>query len=536
MNPISFPVAANVSSAICRISVYLLYPVLCAWCAAAAAQGWYYTEGPLRGSLKTTDPLPLYAPEAHHLWNRLFAVFYIRPSELPSRPDGPSDPSQLTEFDRKQRTGELRPGPVVKRIEGGDTMNLLAWPKTRYFSEPATFARANQLLDQFLETHGERLITDPLKRAFLQRDLWSVFDHLVNQNIDRFGDLDLARRRAAVSNYEIGPDELKTDDTAGIQRREILCRKLALVIKRLALPSSSIDRLPDNYAAAIRSGRFSDNDQLDARRNYLPSGLLTEPNEWVEIDTSPEPLHTDKKEGQIDYVAYSIRGRSYYRIFWRFPGGRAAIESYLKYLQEEGVDWKKTAQQGWIALKPDVRQIPVGTETAVVEFLVVLDDQLRPAPTRVVESVRVSVYKNVDGTPDPETNTGRGLISRIYAGRRRLLFDGLAQGGIERLPDDAPTYTVLINGIQDWGISARQQTVVQSCLHCHMYDTDRVGVFSLNTIFCFAPHIGMPGIVMPMGAGAIRTPARGERAARWKLGQEDYLRLVEYAREDRSSK
>jgi hypothetical protein len=54
-------------------------------------------------------------------------------------------------------------------------------------------------------------------RAFLQRDLWAVFDHLVGQNIARFNDPDLARRRSAVPNYqintsgsadqELGPDE-----------------------------------------------------------------------------------------------------------------------------------------------------------------------------------------------------------------------------------------------------------------------------------------------------------------------------------------
>ena len=38
------------------------------------------------------------------------------------------------------------------------------------------------------------------------------------------------------------------------------------------------------------------------------------------------------------------------------------------------------------------------------------------------------------------------------------------------------------------------------------------------------------GIAMPMGSGNIRAYPRGEREGRWKLGQEDYLRLVEYAR------
>ena len=40
----------------------------------------------------------------------------------------------------------------------------------------------------------------------------------------------------------------------------------------------------------------------------------------------------------------------------------------------------------------------------------------------------------------------------------------------------------------------------------------------------------MPGIVIPMGSGEIRTYSRAERVARGKRGREDYLRLVEYAR------
>jgi hypothetical protein len=64
-------------------------------CSAEEPPGWYYREGPLRGSLKSDSPLPLYDADPAHLWNRLFAVFYIRPSELPSRPEYPQDPTAL---------------------------------------------------------------------------------------------------------------------------------------------------------------------------------------------------------------------------------------------------------------------------------------------------------------------------------------------------------------------------------------------------------------------------------------------------------
>ncbi|MHB8864891.1 MAG: hypothetical protein ACYC6N_20990 [Pirellulaceae bacterium] len=500
-------------------------------CSAAETPDWYYHEGPLRGSLKSDSSLPLYDSDPAHLWNRLFAAFYIRPSDLPSRPEYPQDSTRLDEWDRKLRAGELPTGPVVKRFEGGDTMSFLAWPRTRYYSEPGTFARADKLLEEFITTHAERLIDDPLKRAFLQRDLWAVFDHLVGQNIARFGDGDLVRRGALNRDvYGIEADEAPFDDPEAIERRGILCRKLAAIIQRLALPAAVIQTLPDTYAEAIRCGYFASRHDFDGQSNYLPPRLLTDPDEWVEIDTASESLPHFQEEGQINYVVWSIRGRSYYRIFWRFPGGRKAVEEYLKYLGEEGVDWEKTARQGHVALKPDVRQIPAGTEAAIVQFMIVLDDRLVPVPTRLVESLRVSVYKNVDGTPDPATNTGLGMIGRVYGAQRRLLFDNLKHGGLARAPDDAPTYQVLLSGHEDWGHWGRQQAVIQTCVHCHMHRKETRGVFSLNSIFCFEPDGGMPGIVIPMGFGDIQTYPRPQRVARWKQRQEDYLRLVEYAR------
>src|SRR5262245_47132032 len=58
----------------------------------------YYHEGDLAGSLKTAEPLPLYGADPQDLANRLFAAFYIRTSDIPTK------------------TG----GKPVHRIEGGD--------------------------------------------------------------------------------------------------------------------------------------------------------------------------------------------------------------------------------------------------------------------------------------------------------------------------------------------------------------------------------------------------------------------------------
>ena len=188
---------------------------------AALAQEWYHREGLLRGSLKSDAPLPLYDPQPQHLWKWLFAAFYIRSSALPSRPEYPQDTTKLDECERKLREGKLPPGPVVERIEGGDAPGLLACKKTRHYSEPAVFERENQLLDEFLEAHGEPLIGDPLKWAFLQRDLWAVFDHLAGQNLAHFGDADLARRRAPAHDYDLEPP-LPVGQACGSSERQTL--------------------------------------------------------------------------------------------------------------------------------------------------------------------------------------------------------------------------------------------------------------------------------------------------------------------------
>jgi hypothetical protein len=496
---------------------------------------WYYREGALAGSLRSDQPLPLYDDDPGHLWNRLFATLYIRASELPSRsPDSPE--MTLYERDLKMRAGKVPPGPVVRRIEGGDVMEFPAWPRTRYYSEPATFERVDKLLDEFLGGAGEKLIVDPVKRVFFQHDLWAVFDYLINQNIARYGDADMAKRRSDVRSYVVAPEDLQWNDPPVFARRETLCRKLAVIIRRLALPKATLEALPDNYAAAVQSGRFVTQHEFDPRRDYLPPGLLTQPGEWVEIDAWPGPI-PPAREGQLTLHSVSFRARSYFRIFWHFPGGRKAVEEYLGYLRREGMDWQKTAEQGFGELKSGLRQIDPGTEVALVQCLMALDDQLRPVPTRLVGEVRLRIYKNVDGARDLQTSTGRGMNVLLYVTRRRLLFDHLQRGGLEREPDDLPIYRVFLQegviGQSDWGRYGRQQSVAQSCVHCHMYSETTLGVYGLGGVSVSGGSLEdlakIQGVGIPLNVATVHY-LRGERESRWKLGQEDYLRLVELAR------
>src|SRR4029077_15786443 len=79
----------------------------------------YYHTGELAGSLRSTEPPPLFDADPQHLWNRLFAAVTIRPRLLPSRRDG----------------------PPVARIEGGDRIEFFGWGGTTYWDEPANVSQ-----------------------------------------------------------------------------------------------------------------------------------------------------------------------------------------------------------------------------------------------------------------------------------------------------------------------------------------------------------------------------------------------------------
>ncbi len=444
----------------------------------------YYHDGELAGSLKSAEPLPIYDADPQHLTNRLFAAFYIRTSHIPTK----------------------RGGEPVERIEGGDVIDFQAWPGSDYWSSEETCLRLHALLDECLADPSKFRPADPLKRAILQRDLWAAFDYYIGRNIARAGDKETR------------------------QRRDRLCRKLAKTIEHLTLTSIEIAALLDNYAAAIQSGRFAAEHNFDITVDYLPHGLLANPDEWQEIDFfQPKDITTDIRERFVTLHTRNYLARSYYRIFYRFPGGRADVEKYLNALEETGIDWKHSAQHGSAKIKKDAPQIPVGTVVVLVQSLMTLDDQLVPTPTPIVESVQMRTFRNVDGKPEPPTSTGVGMNMYEYTLKRRLLFDGMKHGGLERTPDDMPIYRVIFLGpkASDWGENGRSLMLMQDCRRCHT-GAGQIGVQTMPSIV----HQGGFDAGAQMGASHV-LPAgspspRGPRAALWKTRHESYRRLLEY--------
>lgn len=445
----------------------------------------YYHTGELAGSLRSAEPLPLFNADPQNLWNRLFAAVTIRPSLLPS----------------------VRGGAPVARIEGGDRIEFFGWGGTTYWDEPANLERLGSLLDEFLSQHAEKLTDDPLKRVLLQCDLWTIFDFLMVRHIERR------------CNSEVR------------QSRNDLCRKLARAIRALALPAGTLAKLPDNYALAIQSGRFAATHDFDPQCDYLPPRLFSSPDEWQELDFYQARRSEDVERRYVFLHMRAFQGRSYFRVFCRFPKGRAQFEEYLRELDEKGIDWRASAQHGSIALTPEAPRLPAGTEVALVQFLIALDTNLQLVPTPIVESVRLLMFKSGDGRDDASTNMGNGVNASKYTLKRRLALaeGGMRHGGLHREPDDLPVYRVLFENEKapDWGSRGRYFRLTADCRSCHS-GSGQTGILMLGSVINTASidsgaAMGVSHLV-PAG-----TPSpHPARTVKWKTAEESYRRLAEY--------
>src|SRR4030095_13904801 len=108
---------------------------------------------------------------------------------------------------------------------------------------------------------------------------------------------------------------------------------------------------------------------------------------------------------------------------------------------------------------------------ALLQFLIALDPKLHLVPTRVVESVRLLIFKKTDGLDDPMTNMGTGGNAAKCTLKRRLALaeGGMRHGGLSREPDDLPVYRVLFENeaARDWGSRGRYLPLTADCRAWH---------------------------------------------------------------------
>jgi hypothetical protein len=307
----------------------LRFRLFVSYLVAAAAAAWFLAaEGP---ACPADEPGPsgaIYHADAKHLWNGLHEALCVRV--------GPD-----------------------RRTYGRDRIEPLLWPDSKHLLVGASHDRAIALLNKFVEKQGEKLIDDPLKRAVLQRDCWLVFNWL-------------ARNKDGIDKGS---------------SRERLVVRVSKVIRRLALTPEQIARLPDNYADAVKSGRFAKRyDPKQRDKPYLPPDLISADGPWVCVGRKDSPVAQRHVQETNPFT------NSTFLVFLRMPEGREAALKFLK----EG------------------RALPVGAEVVLLRRALLIASTRAVAPTNLTESIQVRVYGD-SGQHFEEFRVNRGLL---FAGKQ----------------------------------------------------------------------------------------------------------------------
>jgi hypothetical protein len=398
--------------------------------------------------------MTLYDPDHEHLWNRLHRALHVREmvpdGETPRNASPAFDPNELDPFFWYRHDPHYRQHP-----------DLLSG---------TAYKEALALLDEFLHKQGEGLVKDSLKRALLQRDLWTLFD------------------------WAAAPDWTNLDENHHFvnERRELQTR-LGRVIPRLALSAREIEQLPDNYAAAVKSKRYPADFQRDRKTAaFLPSDLWDPKGPWVLLgDSDGQPL-------AVDHVSF-FGGRSTFLVFLRLPEGR---DQTLKYLEQVS-DWRKKGPKG----VEDVPQFPANTQVVLARRTVLVDDQGEIRPTPLTEKVQLRILHDPTTFGQPDVQTF--LQFKLH---REQLLAGKA-GGLDAVGDDERDWDHL--SIHGFGIGWRIQPILASCLSCH----NASGVTSMRSFARYSlQHDGWA--VTSLGDEERRIVAWKREQNSWKLLEE----------------
>jgi hypothetical protein len=370
----------------------------------------------------------VYDKHPSHVWNRLYAALWVR------------------EDFQGNRYGE-------------DSLDPMLWPQSKHLLSQPSHDAALRILDEFLRTHAENLIQGPVKRAMLQRDLWAVFDW-------------------SVQPYP-GLPEYRDE------RRE-LQKRLAELLRRLALTPEQIKALPDNYAQAVHSGAFPANyNPAQPQQPFLPPDLFDPRGPWVCITPSPEtPAGGGVAKGHVSNVS----GRSVFLVFMRLPEGRKATLDYFQTLWNFPQPWiGGPDDRGPLETNPNLPSFPAGTQVALVRQMVLFDNRGNLVVSPITESVQIRVYREITNSrryfAGGLTTSGQDFFEIRIS--RPLLFSG-NQGGLRATGhDEIEPSTFQTMGFDEIGESDNAGRVVphftsimRRCVNCHSGG----GIRSFNSV------------------------------------------------------
>jgi hypothetical protein len=402
----------------------------------------------------------LYHDNPEHLWNRLHASLFVRVAA-----DG--------------------------REYGTDRGDPLLWIGSKYLLQGASHDQTVRLLKEFVDTHGEKLIGDPLKRAILQRDLWMVFDWLegVHTNfVEPFLSPEVVEQGAA---------ELRG--------------MLATVIARLALRPEQIRTLSDNYSAAALTAA-------------VPPDMFVSGGPWVLVGRPDGPV-------AAQHVRDAGSGKnSVFLVLMRLPGGRAVTLKYVERLQTfNGPMWVGTGYPN-----PDLPQFPVGTQVALVRRALVIDAAGHLAPTKLTEQVQLRVYREIRRMTAQEFDDAHRIDENMFARAgqdfdeftlsRQALFAGRSGGLVPLSASDRFFLTFSAQGVDEFEIGGevRRQVGLEParatrlCKDCH----GAPGVYSFNSYLPF--RLVGPSITRAARLSEISLADAERTAVAWKEQRADW--------------
>lgn len=248
----------------------------------------------------------VYDPAPEHPWNRLFRQLYRR----------------------------VTPGGEEY---GATELDPLLWFDTTYLLEGTSYEQTIEVLDEFLNSHAETLVQDPLRRAVFQRDLWAVFDWLAWQR----------------------------DPFPGA--REVLKRRLVQIMKGVALSKEEIASLPDNYALALESKTYPTSFQAESpEAGFLPVDIFQQGSGWVTLGREGGPVAMTHTE------AFPFFGRSVFLVFVRSPDGRDATLDFIE------------------SLNTDPHPVTAsGSQVALVRRMLLIDDHGEIILSRLIETIQL---------------------------------------------------------------------------------------------------------------------------------------------------
>jgi hypothetical protein len=363
--------------------------------------------GPSGGSL-------LYDPDPGHLWNRLHHALHFRETVSNNENEIASDAS--ISFDPNDVE------PFSWDLDYRRVHYLLAGPAHQ---------EAVALLDQFIAQRDDQLFDDPVRRALLQRDLWTFFDWTANP-------------------YWTQLDE----DERMVEARRAFQTRLVQILPRLALSSSQVEALPATYAATVASHVYPTRmDAADNSKPFLPADLCEPDGPWVLLGDS-EGLPLAEKH------LHFFNGRSAFLIFLRLPDGRTQTLNYLEQLKKS----KSTHPSHGFP------EFPPGTQTALVRRMLLIDQHGQIRPTPLTEQVQLRVIQE---PADPENGKLGSQSFLEFRLQRSQLLDG-NDGSLALVPSDQGEWDHLTFLGSGFGMV---QPIMASCRHCH----SPPGLLSMNS-------------------------------------------------------